>query len=379
MRPLRFVLCGALSAALVACGGGPDAAGTAGNPSDALEGTAEPTVRTASEPADPCDWIPISEVEAVIGKLAEPPRRAGGCLYTMVMPEAVSAERQNQIAQEERLNEQLKAQFKDWEPPEFSGPMANYRRDPKTYAVTLSVDVRGDMAGEIGTAAGFRVAESWLPAQPGGEQGPTEEPAEADGWDAPLFAPYGFAARIGHVQISVLGQAPDVPLELSRALAARVRDRIPDLPFPATNPYQIPFYREEKHPCSLLTREEAEAVLGPLIVEPYRSSSEWPPLVHSKGHACAYFTAGHHVFALAPTWTSGEEDFSLEKGLGGLIGIVAPREDVVFKGPWDSAQVGLTGELLFLKGERLLTVHYLTSSTDRRGAVRLAAQAIQRM
>jgi len=52
---------------------------------------------------------------------------------------------------------------------------------------------------------------------------------------------------------------------------------------------------------------------------------------------------------------------------------------VVFKGPWDSAQVGMTGELLFLKGDRLLEVHYLTSSTDRRGAVKLAAQAIQRM
>ena len=52
---------------------------------------------------------------------------------------------------------------------------------------------------------------------------------------------------------------------------------------------------------------------------------------------------------------------------------------MVFKGPWDSAQVGMTGELLFLKGDRLLEVHYLTSSTDRRGAVKLAAQAIQRM
>jgi len=327
MRPHPFVLCGALTVALVACGGDQDAGGTA-DPSDAVGDTAratnQPTVQTASQPTDPCDWIPISEVEAVIGKLAEPPKHAGGCRYTMLMPEAVSAQRQKQIAQQERLNEQLRARFKDWEPPEYGGSMANYERDPKTYAVTLTVDVRGDMAGEVGVAAAGKVLESWLPAQQGGEQNPAEEPARPDdGWDAPGLAPYGFAGRIGHVQISVLGEAPDVPRELSEALAARVRDRLPDLPFPATNPYQIVQIvdGEEKHPCSLLTREEAEAVLGPLVVEPYRSSSEWPTLAHSDGHACAYFKAGHHVFALSPTWSGGEESFKLEKGVGRLVAV----------------------------------------------------------
>jgi len=378
------VLCGALTAALVACSGDRDAGGTAGTTSDALEdpasATNQPTVRTASEPTDPCEWIPVSEVEAVIGKLAEPPRRADGCRYTMVMPEAASAQRQKAIAQQERLNEQLKAQFKDWEPPEFGGSMANYQRDPKTYALTLSVDVRGDTAGEIGAAAAGKVLESWLPPQPGGDQDSAAEPAGPAGWDAVLPAPYGFAGRIGHLQISVLGEAPDVPRELSEALAARVRDRIPDLPFPATNPYQI-LDRGEKPPCSLLTRDEAEAVLGPLVVEPYRSSSEWPPLVHGDGHACAYFTTGHRVFVLSPTWSAGEQSFKLEKGVGRLFDVAAPQahENVVFKGPWDSAQVGIEGQLLFLKGDRLLAVHYLTSSTDRRGAVKLAAQAIQRM
>lgn len=376
-------LAASLTVALAACGGdqgpgGPPGGGASDAPKDTASATSQPSVRTASEPADPCDWIPVSEVEAVIGKLAEPPRRADGCRYTMVMPEAVSAQRQNAIAQQEQLTEQLKAHFKDWEPPEFSGSMAEYQRDPKTYAVTLKVDVRGDTAGEMGIAAAGRVLESWMPAQQIGEQDATEEPVEPDGWDVLLPFPYGFAGRIGHIQISVSGEAPDVPHELSEALAARVRDRVPDLPFPATNPYQI-MDREEKHPCSLLTRDEAEAVLGPLVVEPYRSSSEWPPLVHGKGHACAYFTAGHHVFVLSPTWTSGEESFNLEKGFGGLIGVVAPQENVLFKGPWDSAQVGLTGELQFLKGDRLLAVHYLTSSTDRGGAVKLAAQAIQRM
>jgi hypothetical protein len=103
-------------------------------------------------------------------------------------------------------------------------------------------------------------------------------------------------------------------------------------------------------------------------------------LAHGTGHGCAYYTTGHNVFSIIPVWTGGEESFKLEKGIGGLIGIVAPQENVVFKGPWDAAQAsGATGALLFLKGDRLLEVHYLTSSTDRGGAVRLAAQAIQRM
>ena len=38
-----------------------------------------------------------------------------------------------------------------------------------------------------------------------------------------------------------------------------------------------------------------------------------------------------------------------------------------------------SGALQFLKGDRLLEVHYLTSSTDLRGAVKLAAQAMERM
>ena len=69
----------------------------------------------------------------------------------------------------------------------------------------------------------------------------------------------------------------------------------------------------------------------------------------------------------------------MEEGIGGLVGMVMPKENVVIKGPWDKAQIGIEGQLRFLKGDRVLSVYYLTSSTDRRGAIKLAAQAIQRM
>ena len=58
---------------------------------------------------------------------------------------------------------------------------------------------------------------------------------------------------------------------------------------------------------------------------------------------------------------------------------VVPQELTIIKGPWDRANVGITGALMFLKGDKLLEVHYLTSSTDMRGAVKLAAKAMPRM
>lgn len=389
----RLCLATSLAAVLAACGGDQSVDRTNGGP--AGEGkasaeasgagdasSAEPSVRTAEIPADPCGWIPVSEVEAVVGKLAGPPKRQDGCRYTLVMPETVSAKRQEAIDRMEKLNARLKAAFKDYEPPDYGGPMANFQGDPATYAVTLSVDVSGSMAGELGTAAAVKHLESWLPPRQRGTGGPdAAEPAKPEGWDSLGMAPYGFSGRTGHIQISVLGQAPDVPRDLAKALAERVRDRIPDLPFPADNPYQvIQLGQEPTHPCGLLTRAEAEAVLGPLAVEPYRASSEWPSLALGTGHGCAFYTAGHHVFSIVPEWTDGEQTFKLAKGIGGLVSTVLPQEMVVFKGPWDQAHIDVgTGALMFLKGDRLLQVHYLTSSTDRKGALKLAAQAMKRM
>jgi hypothetical protein len=260
--------------------------------------------------------------------------------------------------------------------PTFRGPMANYERNPRSYAVSVSVDVEGNMAGEMG----MRAASTWL-AREAGAPAP-ERPEPPEGWDAATRVPYGFIGRVGHVNVAVQGHAPDVPSDVMQKLAAAVRDRVPDLPFRATNPYQIiQLGGGDKNPCSLLTRAEAEAVLGPLVVEPYRSSSEHPSLALDDGHACAYFTKGHRVFALSPTWTGGEDTFKMEKGVGGLIGQVMPQEElVVFKGAWDDALISRgTGALLLLKGDRLLEAHYLTSAATRGGAVKLAATAMRRL
>ena len=372
-----------LSLVVTACGGG-DAAkdpGTTGaaagsTPADTRSATAEwtPSIRTAPEPSDPCAWIPAADVEALMGKFAEPPRKEDGCLYTFVLPEAVAAKRQQSKEMQAKIAEKFGKPD-----PAFSRPGSIFaaQDDPRSYAVSVSVDVRGEVEGEQALDAmakkmmGIGANEAPRPA-------PDAAKAATD-WDDVRGIPYGFMGRVGHVRISVQAKAPDVPREQMRALAERVRDRVPDLPFAVTNPYQIIQLGTVGDPCSLLTKAEVEAVLGPLAAEPYRSSSNWPPLAHGKGFACAYFTPGHHVFVVSPTWSGGGDIFKIEKGIGGLVGIVVPKEEMtVMKGPWDAAQVGMTGALQFLKGEKLLEVHYRTSRATRGDAIKLAATAMKR-
>jgi hypothetical protein len=353
------------------CGGAPEAGSPGANAGSAAEPEASKpavTVRTAEVPQDQCGWIPVADVEAVVGKLVEPPRKADGCLYVMTIPPEIAARRQEHA---DRIAA-FQAKFKT-EVPTYHGPMANFQSNPKSYAVTVSVNVAGDMAGEMGLNAGFaRLAR---------EMG--ERPAKAappEGWDSVGGLPYGFSGRVGHVRVSVQAQAPDVPREVMERLAAAVRDRIPDLPFKTDNPYQIiQLGGSDKNPCDLLSRAEAEAVLGPLVVDPYRASSQHPPLALAEGHGCSYYTKGHRVFTLVPTWSGGEETFQMEAAIGGLMAQVLPQELVVFKGPWDKAHPAKgSGALLFLKGDQLLEVHYMTSSADRGGAVKLAAAAMRR-
>ena len=372
-RALEVVSAIAVAITVQACGGGTPEAGSsdagAAPPAQAERAAPKVTVRTADVPADPCGWISAAEVEAAVGPLAEPPARGDGCRYVMTVPPEIAEERRKHV---ERIAA-FQAKFKT-EVPTFHGKMANFQSNPKSYAVSVSVDVAGEMAGEIGLNAGM----AHLAREMGGRP---QKAAPPEGWDSVGGLPYGFSGRVGHVRVSVQADAPDVPREVMQRLAAAVRDRIPDLPFKTDNPYQvIQFGASDKNPCDLLPRAEAEAVLGPLVVEPYRASSQHPPLALAEGHGCSYYAKGHRVFSIVPTWNGGDETFNIEAGVGGLLGQVLPQELVVFKGPWDKAQPSRgSGALLFLKGERLLEVHYMGSSTDRGGAVKLAAAAMRRL
>jgi hypothetical protein len=346
-----------------ACGG--DSSGKAAGQPAAPETTAagsnaaaasedwKPTIRTATLPENLCELIPVAEVEAILGALAEAPQRDNGCRYILPMPESVVAKRQQAKAAREKFGQAFGISSQ----PEGRGSILDVQEDPRSFSVTVNVD---------------------LDARADTRSGEQDDAAKGPNWDEARRQRSGFYGRAGHVRITVTRQSPDVPSEPMYTLAERVRERIPDLPFAVTNPYQV-IQVGDGDPCSLLTRAEAEAVLGPLAMDPYRSSSEWPPLAHGKGFACAYFTPGHRVFVLSPTWTGGASSYKIARGVGGLIGIVAPQESLVVRGPWEQAHVHEAGAFMFLKGDRLLEVYYGTSRASRGDAIKLAATAMQRL
>jgi hypothetical protein len=136
-----------------------------------------------------------------------------------------------------------------------------------------------------------------------------------------------------------------------------------------------------RDPCGLVTRAEAEAVLGSLVAEPYRGRQD-TTVADPAGPTCVYQTEGGRVFLLTPEWTYGKTTLDVERLVGGLVRQVADLPGVeadTLEGLWDDAVVGLSGDLVLRKGPRSLTIRYLNSSTDAVGAIRLSGPALIRL
>ena len=344
----------------------------------ASTGTGTPSsVKVATRPATACDWIPVAEVEAILGPLAGTPvGHEDSCRYPLPLDSAAAKRRADYKA--------------------FLGPNAPGLRgiDLDKVAVVVRVDLGGDVSTEragrmVGNMMGSMFANA-LGTKPSADTSAGDEPPPPEGWDV-ATAPVktrDFSGRIGHVTVRVEENLPVVeaiPAEKKAALAARVRDRIPDLPFTylriddAVEPAGPPTGRD---PCALLTREEAESVLGKLVVAPYRSL-DGGPYVDQRGTSCAYYTAGHRVLVVIPHWTDGKQELTLVRGTGNLAsGLTGDQEGAAadtLDGPWDDVALGLDGRLSFLKGDRLLQLAFVTSSTDQAGALKLARIALDRL
>ena len=359
-------------AAAIACGGSPantsnTAATGESKPTSATAAPAKAAVETATAPSNPCEWLPAADVEQIAGPLAGSPTPSGSeCVYRLAAKSK---------AFEEEAESMRRLRGIDAKPGATDAGNADRLPDAVKIAVNLSGEVTDERAME-GAAKGFgRAFGPGDPAQTA-PQGDTQKPPA--GWDDITGLPHTSIARIGHVKISVFAP-PEIDSAKRLAIAARVRDRIPDRPFAAENTYQVPdFAAGDKDPCQLLTGAEAEAVLGKLIVDPYRTV-RGKPLAFARGRSCAFFTAGHHALMVTPTWSDGADEFAADRGIAALVGMAAERERTYLEGPWDKATIALDGALVFLKGDRLLRVDYATSSTDRAGALKLAAAAIQRL
>ncbi|HEX2218961.1 MAG TPA: hypothetical protein VHG35_09160 [Gemmatimonadales bacterium] len=385
-----FLLLALATPALAGCDRPERSAASVGSDGDAVA-SASPgsasAVRTATKPRDACGWIAAAEVEAIVGPLAGPPRPVeNGCLYPVPMDSATARRREAA----KKLGELARDLEKRFGPPTDTLP----ERAPPQTAVIVHVAV-ADQAQERGLTAGFDLAASWLDTRATRERSATDTASPSprqppEGWDR--FLPKvsvmnpELALGVGHLGVRVALQTPAVSGEQALAIANRIRSSIPDLPFRSEVPpgmLRVDGLGTAHDPCTLLTPAEAEAVLGKLVVPPYRAQ-EGTYLAHEEGPSCAYFTPGHRAMVLTPTWEYGGMEVEAIRGVGGLIGQIAPA---LLESPADTLdeeweEVGAdatTGELYFLHGERLLKVGYLGSSTDANGAVHLSRLAMRRL
>jgi hypothetical protein len=331
------------------------------------------SVRTNARPADACGWLSAAEVEAMVGKLAGAPHRGDqGCVYPLPVDTATARRR----AQALELRRKLEERFGKSDFPELTADES---------AVIVDVQVYADPAGQLARNAAGAIMAGWLKdgndssAKPAADSAPPAPPT-LPGWDATNRpTARSFFGKLGFVQVDVRVQSAEVTREQTVAMANRIRGKIADLPFPSERS-GVP---SGPDPCVLVTAREAEAVLGKLVVPPYRSD-EGTPLAIENGNSCSYLTAGHHALVLKPTWEYGGSAYEATR-LGGIVEKIAPTlhngaADTLDDGPWEEAGANsTTGELYFLKGDRFLEVGYLASSTDMNGAVRLARIALGRL
>ena len=333
----------AATATSSACGGNASAddAVQAGRP-DAGRSPLPPLL-TKPLPGDACGWFGASDVDATVGPITGAP--------TIVR----SAERPR---------------------PQADGRACLYRLAQQPSRGT------GTVAVEVSVSNGV-IAENVMGATRG-QQSP---------WDYGAAIPIGFMGRQGHVTITVTAQSLEIPRAKLEALAARVLGQVSDQPYQspvdtalakliAESGDDDPRKSSDPDPCTLVTTAEAEAVLGRLTVPPYRSAGQ-APLADAYGASCSYYTGKHRAFTIEPTWAGGRTKFGMAKAAGGMAALVLGNERAssnAAAGPWsDASSSGTTGALYFLDADRMLEVHYRTSSTGRDGAVRLAKIAMRRM
>ena len=366
----RSIVTAVAIASLCGCGADSDkspdeAAGTpeAGREASAPAASAAAATVTASVAPAACDLVPRAEIERIAGKLDGEPKREGDGCWFYVATDTTSAQwKEHQAAAERMRAAGMDQRGIDLYHPSRAG---------------IYVEL-GLTAGGSGQAS----TEADAPAAPAPNGSPSRR-TSAPGWDEVGASRTGsvFHGRTGHVRVAVRLQGLRLPPDTVLAMADRVRDRVPAGPIahPEAEPSGPPSSRHD--PCGVLTRAEAEAVLGELVAAPFRTR-ERTPLAEPSGKSCAYLTSAHHVLVLTPTWDYGRIELDATRMVGGVVRRVADLPGIegdTLEGAWDDVVVDLTGELLLLKGAHSLGIAYLASSTDAAGAIRLAGPALERL
>ncbi len=342
-RGRRSILVSVLAIAslgVMACGGGERAAEGATVRASVAAPSAAHVAGFETQPlsADPCAWVAPADVARLLG------RTIRGVPVRVSSAESLT--------------------------PSAGGSGCMYELEPKvgetSGMVSLEVKIDGvEMESGLGAASMGMFAS-------------------ADGkwtrqWDWVSGLPAGlFAAREGYAGILVAINDVSLSPKDVEPLAAAVMAKLPDVPF-ANAPADPTVAGGDPDPCSLVTRAEAESVLGTLRFAPYRSR-ELTPVAHGDGASCTYYTAGHHVVVLTPNWSDGKTLYGMMGGIGGLTSLVTgERATTSVAGPWDETTTGVAGTRYFLKGDRMLQLQHRGSKLDDVGAVKFARIAVGRL
>lgn len=311
--------------------------------SDSKEAAQSASVPNVQYNKAPCDWITRGEVEKVFGEplVGDPVRVRSG---------------ENPVPQE-------------------NGTGCLYEMKPKSEFVkrTVAIGLELDDAGAI--QAGF----SGVPdIQAVFKDKESKGDSMVDGrWDYVSGVPGGLTmAREGRITAQVNSFAES---EKGMALAAAIMDKIADVPF-AEDPKDLTAPHSDPDPCSLLSRKDAESVLGPLKMAPYRSR-EGSALAHANGSSCSYFTGKHRVLVVTPTYSGGAMQFKMMAGVGNMVSSVlgGAKGPDTLEGKWDQITTSATNTLVFLKGDQMVDLQFKSSSTDYNGAVKLAQLAAAKL
>ena len=317
--------------------------------SEALESPPRGDARSAAVDTqaikEPCEWLTREEVANILGPLAGEPYRA------------LSAE-------SVRAND--------------SGDACAYPV-PSRFGVSdvaLQVDMEGapELEGSEAVMAGVVAREMSVDGE---GDAPLASTRTAE-WDAKGWYAGERLHRTGHLAIRIGDRDSAAKEEALDRMAALLRSKIADQPFADTGG-RTRIMESSEDACALLSRAEAEAVLGPLAIAPYRSSED-SALARADGPACTYYGAGHHALVVSPRYSRGKELFEMTAGLGSLVrsGLGGADAGDLLEGPWDSATGGPKGNVLFLSGDTALSIQYWTSTTDIEGAAKLAAVVMPR-
>jgi hypothetical protein len=337
LRPIVIALACALSLGLIACNRG-DKAG--GGKAGASQTASAPKVQTNRAP---CDWISRADAEKALG--------------------------------EPLISDPVRVRTADNTVPQADGDACLYEMKSNSEITkrVVGIELALDDAGAIQT--GF----SGVPdIQAMFKDKESKGDSLVDGkWDYVSGVPGGLTmARQGRITVQIFAWGE---MEKGMALASAIIEKIPDLPF-AQEAADPTAESHDPNPCSLITQQEAEAVVGPLKMPPYRSR-ESSSLAHGNGSSCSYFTGKHRVFVVTPTYSGGAMQFKMMAGMGNLMSSVmgGAKAPDTLDGKWDQITTSPTGALVFLKGDQMVEMQFKSSPTDFNGAAKLAQAAATRL